>query len=89
MKNILNLLCFLRNCARLMFRYGFQMDKPAITSTTKSQSYYITNDLMQKRCIKELGYSPYRNGERLSETEAEFYPLLNSLQMDADEPMDS
>lgn len=78
----------MRNCARLMFRYGFPMDKPAITSTTKSQSYYITNDLMQKRCIKELGYSPYRNGERLSETEAEFYPLLNSLQIDADEPMD-
>lgn len=78
----------MRNCARLMFRYGMPMDKPAITSTTKSQSYYITNDVMQKRCIKELGYSPYKNGKRVSETEAEFFPVLISLQIDADEPMD-
>ena len=78
----------MRNCVRLMYRYGIPMDKPAITSTTKSQSYYITDDMMQKRCMKELGYSPYRNGKRLSETEAEFYPILTSLQIDADEPMD-
>ncbi len=78
----------MRNCVRLMYQYGMPIDKPAITSTTKSQSYYITNSNMQQRCIKELGYSPYRNGKRLSETEAEFYLVLTALQTDADEPMD-
>ncbi|HEY0175970.1 MAG TPA: YdcF family protein, partial [Pedobacter sp.] len=48
----------LRNCARIIFRYGFPMDKPCITSTSKSQSYYIT-DTMPDRCKKELGYLPY------------------------------
>lgn len=77
----------LRNCARLIFRMGFPMEKPAITSTARSQSAYITG-AMQERCQKELGYIPYKNGKRLSDTEAEFYPLSNSLQIDFDEPMD-
>lgn len=77
----------LRNCARLIFRYGFPMDKPCITSTAKSQSYYITN-MMQARCTADFGYVPYKNGNRLSDTEAEFYPLSTALQLDFDEPMD-
>jgi hypothetical protein len=77
----------IRNCARLIYRYGFPMDKPCITSTAKSQSYYIT-DVVPDRCFAEFGYKPYRNGTRLSDTEAEFYPLAVSLQLDFDEPMD-
>jgi len=77
----------LRNCARLIFRYGFPMNKPCISSTAKSQSFYIT-DVVPERCIAELGYVPYKNGKRLSDTEAEFYPLAAALQIDFDEPMD-
>lgn len=77
----------LRNCARIIFRLGFPMDKPCITSTARSQSLYITGT-MPGRCEKELGYVPYTNGKRLSDTEAEFYPLAVSLQIDFDEPMD-
>ena len=78
----------MRNCARLIFRYGLPMDKPGITSTTMEQSYYMTAQEMQDRCKQELGYSPYSNGKRLSETEAEFFPSVASLQIDEDEPMD-
>ncbi|WP_158797646.1 YdcF family protein [Pedobacter sp. L105] len=77
----------LRNCVRLIYRYGFPMDKPCITSTAKSQSMYISQ-VMTGRCEKELGYVPYTNGKRLSDTELEFYPLAVSLQIDFDEPMD-
>jgi hypothetical protein len=63
------------------------MDKPCITTTGKPQSDYIT-EIVPERSRKELGYSPYRNGKRLSDTEAEFYPLAVSLQIDFDEPMD-
>ena len=77
----------LRNCARLIFRYGFPMEKPCISSTAISQSRYIT-DTLPERCLQEFGYVPYKNGKRLSDTEAEFYPLVNALQIDSDEPMD-
>ena len=77
----------IRNCVRLMFRYGIPMDKPAITSTLRSQSFYITKTVPE-RSKNELGYYPYKNGVRLSDTEAEFYPDTMSLQIDFDEPMD-
>lgn len=77
----------MRNCARLICRYGFPMDKPCLASTAKSQSYYIT-DVLSDRCEKELGYVPFNKVKRLSDTEIEFYPLSASLQIDFDEPMD-
>jgi hypothetical protein len=77
----------LRNCARLMFRYGMPADKPGLACTVKSQSYNITN-LLPERCKKELGYYPYKNGKRLSATESEFYLNTASLQIDFDEPLD-
>ena len=78
----------MRNAARIMFRYGFPTDRPAITVTTPAQSAYIYSDVMHTRCMKELGYHPYSNGKRLSATTAEFYPLIGSLQIDRDEPLD-
>jgi hypothetical protein len=76
----------LRNDARLAFRYGMPFNKPGLIVTDKYQNDFITN--MEKRCLNELNYVPYKLGKRLSETELEFYPLINSLQIDADEPMD-
>jgi hypothetical protein len=40
------------------------------------------------RCIKELQETPYKNGERLSDTEVEFYPLVEALHINPLEPMD-
>lgn len=77
----------LRNCVRLMFRYGMPFDKPGITSTSRGQSTMITTTLAA-RCMKELSEIPFRNGERLSETEAEFYPLADALHINPTEPMD-
>ncbi|MGF7037245.1 ElyC/SanA/YdcF family protein [Mucilaginibacter lappiensis] len=76
----------MRNCVRIIFRYGMPFNKPCITSTDKSQSYFIEH--MAGRCEKELGYVPYTLGKRLSDTEQEFYPVITSLQIDADEPLD-
>jgi hypothetical protein len=76
----------LRNCARLIFRYGMPFNKPFITSTNKIQSYYIS--YMDKRCMADLGYMPYSLGRRLSNTEQEFYPTIASLQINPLEPLD-
>ena len=77
----------MRNGVRLMFRYGMPMDKPGLTSTERGQSTWITGTLVE-RCRKELDEVPYKPGQRLSETEAEFYPLPDALHIDPTEPMD-
>lgn len=76
----------MRNCARIMYTYGFPMNKWAVTSTDRSQSYYISK--MEARCMKELGYVPYKLGKRLSDTEQEFMPLEISLRINPYEPLD-
>ena len=63
----------MRNCARLIFRYGIPMDKPCISSSNKEQSHYISGKGMENRCIEEQGYSAYKNGNRISKTEDELF----------------
>lgn len=76
----------MRNVARMMFRYGFPMDRPSVTVTGPAQSKFIEG--MLDRCMRELGYHTYTNGKRISETILEFFPKEISLQIDWDEPLD-
>ncbi|TDE14663.1 YdcF family protein [Dyadobacter psychrotolerans] len=78
----------MRNGVRLLFRYGMPFDKPCLVSTMRAQSYYITNDAFVTRCQKEINHVPYKLGNRLSETDFEFYPVIDALHIDADEPLD-
>jgi hypothetical protein len=77
----------MRNTVRLMYRYGMPFSKPGITCTTKGQSSMISSTLIA-RCLRELQEAPYKNGMRLSETEVEFYPLIEALHINPLEPMD-
>ncbi len=77
----------LRNCVRLIYRYGMPFDKPALTSTSRGQSFMISN-LLVARCQKELGMTPFKPGTRLSETEVVFFPLIEALHINPTEPMD-
>jgi hypothetical protein len=76
----------MRNCARLIYKYNFPFDKPGIVSTTKLQSDAIIG--MAARCQKELGYVPYKLGKLVSGNALEFYPTMESMQIDWDEPLD-
>jgi hypothetical protein len=77
----------MRNCARLIFRYGMPFSKPCITTTTQGQSMMITTTLAA-RCQKDLNEVPFQTGKRLSETEAEFIPLIDALHINPTEPLD-
>ncbi len=77
----------LRNAARLMFKYGIPTDRPAVASTTRGQNLMIANTLVA-RCVRELGYSPYRVGKVISESLTEFYALKDAFRIDPEEPMD-
>lgn len=43
---------------------------------------------MDSRCLRELGYVPYRLGKRLNERMMEFFPLQESLIIQPTEPID-
>ncbi len=78
----------MRNAVRLLYRYGMPVEKPCLVSTMRSQSYSITSDAFVNRCMREISHVPYKLGKRLSETDFEFYPVLDALHIDADEPLD-
>ena len=77
----------MRNTARLIFRYGIPFERAGVTCTTRGQSTMIGNTLIA-RCLKELKAVPYKNGMRLNETLIEFFPLIEALQINPEEPMD-
>jgi hypothetical protein len=77
----------MRNTVRMIHRYGIPFDKVALTCTTRGQSAMIEKTLID-RCKRELNEAPYKNGKRLSETEMEFYPQLEALQINPLEPID-
>ncbi|EHQ30372.1 YdcF family protein [Mucilaginibacter paludis] len=76
----------LRNCVRLIYRYGIPYNKPGLIITDKSQTDAIM--VMAARCEKELKCVPYKLGKRNAETEVEYYPAIEALQINPYEPLD-
>ncbi|WP_297509168.1 YdcF family protein [uncultured Caulobacter sp.] len=77
-----------RNAARLMHRYGVPFDKDALVVTSESHSLYVEGPAFAERCQKELGYMPFRFVARVSPFDVAFRPLAESLQLDAQDPLD-
>jgi len=78
----------LRNAARLMYRYGIPFGAKALITTDSYQSTYIEGEAFAQRCEKELGYQPVSVGKRVSAFDLEFTPRIESLQIDAMDPLD-
>ena len=78
----------LRNASRLMHQYGIPFDRPALITTDTFQSSYIESEPFTKRCDQELGYQPTTLRKRVSAFDLEFTPRLESLQVDAMDPLD-
>ena len=77
-----------RNAARLIYRYRIPSTKKALVTTTKYQSYYISDMELDKRCVRELGYMPYKLLQRLNQNDIEFLPIVTSLHSNSMEPLD-
>ncbi|MEO8028394.1 MAG: YdcF family protein, partial [Bryobacteraceae bacterium] len=78
----------MRNAARQMYRYGMPFEKKALVTTDEYQSAYIEAPGFADRCMKELGYLPYKILSRVSKHDLEFLPLIESLHLDATDPLD-
>lgn len=77
-----------RNSARLMIRYGFPIDQPALVSTSRGQSAYAEGAEFRDRSLAELGYLPMTLGARLSPFDQEFWVSLLSDQINPADPLD-
>ena len=78
----------MRNAAREIYRYGVPMNKTALVISDAAQIGYIAGQPFADRCLKELGYMPYRILSRPSDTILAFLPLVESLEQDPIEPLD-
>ena len=76
----------LRNAARLLEASGLPPGRPLLIVTDAAQSRYILG--MADRCRRELGYVPYRDLARVSETENSCYPVPEVGQPDPFDPLD-
>jgi hypothetical protein len=80
----------LRNASRLMIHYGIPITMPSDIVSTKSQIDYIAlpQQHFDQRNMHELGYLPYRDKKQVSIHDIEFYPVMESLQLDPLDPLD-
>lgn len=78
----------LRNAVREICRYGMPMDKPALVVSDAAQIGYIAGQPLADRCMKELGYMPFRIVSRPSDTSLGFQPEMESLEQDPMDPLD-
>jgi hypothetical protein len=78
----------MRNAAREIYRYNMPMNKPALVVSDGAQIGYIAGQPFADRCLKELGYVPYRIVNRPSDTSLVFLPTAESLQQDPLDPLD-
>ncbi len=77
-----------RNTSRQIYRYGLPQNKACLAVATASHMDYVMSPSFRSRCIKELGYFPLLNPNRLNPTDIEFYPVISALHIDPLDPLD-
>lgn len=78
----------MRNAVREIYRYNLPMDKPALVISDKGQISGIASQAFVYRCMKEMGYLPYKILDHPSDTSLVFLPRIESLQQDPLDPLD-
>ena len=78
----------MRNAVREIFRYKIPMNKLALVISNKGQIDSIASKAFAYRCLKEMGYLPYKITDHPSDTSLVFLPQIESLQQDPLDPLD-
>lgn len=78
----------MRNAAREIYRYNIPTTKPALVISDAAQVGYIAGQSFADRCLKELGYLPYQIVSHPSDTSLVFMPMIESLELDPQDPLD-
>lgn len=78
----------IRNASRLLFKYGFPVDKAALIISDQYQTITIQSNKFELRCLAELGYYPFSKIEMVNSFSTLFFPSIYSLHIDAIDPLD-
>lgn len=76
----------LRNAIRLIYKFEMPETKPGLVITDAAQVNMIKN--LAPRCIRELGYVPYKSVHVLNENEVEFIPSVQAFQINPEDALD-
>lgn len=76
----------IRNATRLLYRFDIPDTLPGLVVTDAAQVNMIEN--LAPRCIRELGYVPYKNVNVLNENEIEFVPSIQAFQINLEDVLD-
>lgn len=77
-----------RNTARLMMRYGFPLDQPAMATTSEGHSLYAGGERLDQKAMDEISFVPRKVLRRLSPYEVAFLPDPRSTHRDNIDPLD-
>ena len=78
----------IRNTNRILYRQFIPADKQVLCTSTPEQISYILNTGFKERCIEVMNYVPWRDMKQIDEFNLTYYPVEESLQMDASDPLD-
>jgi hypothetical protein len=77
----------LRNVNRIIYNFKIPAIKPVLIVTDSSQTTYMDKG-MAKVALRDLGYTPYSKLKKLNNQETIYYPNWESLQVNANDPLD-
>lgn len=78
----------IRNTNRILYRHRIPADKEILCTTTNEQLLYILSNQFEERCVRIMGYVPWKEMQQIDDFNLSFYPVEASLQMDASDPLD-
>ncbi len=78
----------IRNTGRLIFRNGMPAGKKVLGVSSNNHIDYMLSPIFTWRNNNDLGYLPYAGLKRNGEQTIEFYPLVETLFWDAEDPLD-
>lgn len=76
----------IRNAIRLIYRLGIPHNKPILAVTDSAQTEMIMNTAA--RCIRELGYVPFKGLKKLNKNDSSFLPKKSAFQNNINDPLD-
>ena len=77
-----------RNANRIIYRTHIPFTKKILCVTSKYHTDYLSNPEFKQRSIEELGYAPFKEIKHLDDFATEFFPVIESLQINSLDPLD-
>ncbi len=78
----------IRNTERILYRHNIPIDKRILCTTTSEQLLYVLSNGFMERCKNLMRYIPWSDMKQIDNFNLSFFPVKNSLQMDASDPLD-